>query len=130
MKTWPQHADIIDRQLALSRALPKHGMWTMHNKPFDIAYFAEPAITGVDPAKTPLKRALYDRSRLALIVSTRPAKSGAAGAGFKIINLLPAKSYTLTMDGNTRSQLTGVVEYNVTLDGTKAHDLVLKQNQQ
>ncbi len=129
MKTWPQHADIIDRQLALSRALPKHGMWTLHNQPFDAEHFAEPAIAGVDLSKTPLKRAIYDRSRLALIVSTRPAKSGAAGGGFKIINLMPAKTYTLSMDGKMISELTGVKEYTVTLDGAKAHDLILNQNQ-
>ena len=129
MKTWPQHADVIDRQLALARALPKNGMWTMHNQPFDAEHFAEPAIAGVDLSTTPLKRAIYDRSRLALIVSTRPAKSAAAAGGFTIINLLPAKTYTLSIDGKMVSKLNGVKEYQVTLDGAKAHDLILNQNQ-
>ena len=129
MKTWPQHADIIDRQLALSRALPKNGMWTIHNKPFDTEHFAEPAIAGVDLSKTPLKRAIYDRSRLALIVSTRPAKSGAAAAGFKLINLMPGKTYTLSIDGKMISELNGVTQFNVTLDGAKPHDLILTQKQ-
>ena len=127
MKTWPQHADLVDRQLALSRALPKNGMWTMHNKPFDAAHFNEPAITGVDISKTALKRAIYDRSKLALVVSTMPVKSNAPDGGFKIINLAPEKTYQLTIDGKNTADVSGVKEYDVTLGGAEAHDLILKQ---
>ena len=127
MKTWPQHSDLIDRQIALSRALPKNGMWTMHNKPFDMAHFSEPAITGVDMTKTALKRAIYDRSKLALIVSTMPAKSGAVDSSFKIVNLDTAKTYQLTIDGIKDAEFNCVKEYDVTLGGAKAHDLILKQ---
>jgi hypothetical protein len=130
MKTLPQHSDLSDRLIAMARALPKDGLWTLHNKPFDNSHFAEPAIAGVELSKTPLKRAIYDRSRLALIVSTRPAKSGVAGGGFKIINLMPAKTYTLSLDGKMISELNGVKEYNMTLDGAKAHDLILNEHQQ
>lgn len=125
MKTWPQHADLVDRQIAISRALPKNGMWTMHNKPFDKAHFAEPAITGVDLTALPLKRAIYDRAKQALIVSTQPAKSAATG-GFKIVNLDPAKTYALSVDGKALPDVTGVKEHPVTFDGAQAHDLVLR----
>jgi len=125
MKTWPQHSDLVDRQIALSRALPENGMWTMHNKPFDAGHFAEPAITGVDTKKTALKRAIYDRSKSALIVSTMPAKSKAMDGSFKIINLDPAKTYQLSIDGKKTAEVSGVKEYNATFDGAKAHDLVL-----
>ena len=127
MKTWPQHADLVDRQIAISRALPKSGMWTMHNKPFDPEHFTEPAITGVDITKTALKRAIYDRSKMALIVSTMAAKTGAVDGTLKIINLDPAKTYQLTIDGKKTTDLSGVKEYDVTLGGAKAHDLILKQ---
>ncbi len=125
MKTWPQHSDLVDRQIALSRALPKNGMWTMHNKPFDAEHFSEPAITGVDVRKTALKRAIYDRSKSALIVSTMPARSKAAAGGFKIVNLDPTRRYQLTVDGKPDAVLNGVKEFLVTLDGTKAHDVIL-----
>lgn len=127
MKTWPQHADIVDRQLGLARALPKHGMWTMHNKPFDAEHFAEPAISDVELSKTPLKRAIYDRARLSLVVSTLPARFGVATGSFKIINLVPAKTYSLTIDGKALSKIKDVNEYKVTLDSTKPHDLVLSE---
>jgi hypothetical protein len=127
MKTWPQHADLVDRQMAISRALPKGGMWAMHNKPFDAAHFTEPAITGIDVKKTALKRAIYDRSKKALIVSTMAVKTGAADAGFKIINLDASKTYRLIIDGRKTADISSANEYAVSLDGEKAHDLILKQ---
>ncbi len=128
MKTMPQHSDLSDRLIAMARALPKNGLWTLHNKPFDKEHFSEPAITGVDIKKTALKRAIYDRSKLALIVSTMPAKSNAADGGFTIINLDPAKTYILAIDGKKTADVSGVKEYNVTLGGANAHDLILHQN--
>ena len=125
MKTWPQHSDLVDRQLALSRALPRNGMWTMHNRPFDAEHFAEPAITGVDVRKMALKRAIYDRSKSALVVSTMASSSGSAAGGFKIVNLDPARTYLLTIDGKPEAEFGGVKDFPVTLDGAKAHDVIL-----
>ncbi len=127
MKTWPQHADLVDRQMAISRALPKSGMWTMHNKPFDAAHFTEPAITGIDVKKTALKRAIYDRSKKALIVSTMLGKPGAGDVSFNIVNLDLSKTYKLIIDGKKTAHISSVKEYVVTLDGAKAHDLILIQ---
>jgi len=127
MKTMPQHSDLTDRLIALARALPRNGMWTMLNEPFDKAHFAEPAITGVDITKTALRRAIYDRSKTALIVSTVPARSGAPDGGFKIINLDPAKTYQLSVDGKITAELKGVKDYDVMLSGAKSHDLILRQ---
>lgn len=126
MKTWPQHSDLSDRLFAMARALPKNGLLKMYNNPFDQTHFNEPGITGVDLGGTPLKRALYDRAKQALIVSTMPAKSGGT-SGFKIIRLDPAKNYELFLDGKYRQEISGVKEYAVTWDGAKAHDLILKQ---
>lgn len=128
MKTMPQHSDLSDRLIALARALPKNGLWTMHNQPFDAEHFSEPAIAGVDIKKTALKRAIYDRSKSALIVSTMPAKSNAADAGFKIVNLDPAGTYHLTIDGKKIADVSGVKEYDVPpLGWAQAHDLILNR---
>ena len=120
-------SDVSNQVIGLARALPKNGMWLMVNKPFDDVHFTEPAITGVDIKKSALKRAIYDRSKKALIVSTMPAKSGAADAGFKIVNLDTSKTYQLIIDGKKSADISSVKEYAVTLDGAKAHDLILSQ---
>ena len=126
MKTWPQHADLVDRHIAISRAIPKNGMWTMHNKPFDAEHFTEPAITGVDITKTALKRAIYDRQKKALIVST-VATGGKDDGSFKIVNLDPAKKYELILDGQTVEEISGVSDYTATHCCMHDHDFVLKQ---
>ena len=56
-----------------------------------------------------------------------PAKSQAQDSGFKIINLNPAKTYQLAIDGKKIAQLRGMKEYDVSLDSAKAHDLILKE---
>jgi hypothetical protein len=127
MQTWPQHSDLSDRLFAMARALPKDGLLKMYNQPFDKEYFSEPAITGVDLNRTPLKRAIYDRSKKALIVSIMPAKSNATDGGFRIINLDPAKTYHLALDDKNIAKISGVKEYDLSFDSTKAHDVILKQ---
>jgi hypothetical protein len=127
MKTMPQHSDVSDKLVAIARSLPKSGLWTMHNKPFDAEHFSEPAITGVDLKKTHLRRAIYDRENKALIVSTMPSKHPEKG-GFTIVNLDPGKTYTLIMDGKKTSDVRGAKEYAVKLGGAKAHDLILIQH--
>ncbi len=126
MKTMPQHSDLSDRLTALARALPPKGLWLMHNRPFDSEHFKEPAIMGVDLTRTSLKRAIYDRERKTLIVSTLASGSKEPG-GFKIIRLDPTKIYLLIIDGKEKKEVSGVVEYEITLDTMKAHDLVFVQ---
>jgi len=127
MKTWPQHSDLSDRLFAMARALPKNGLLTMYNKPFDPAHFSQPAIIAVDLSKTPLKRAIYDREKKALVVSTMPAKSAGVG-GFTIVRLDPAKTYTVAIDGKKTARFSGAAEYKVIFDAANAHDLILVQN--
>lgn len=126
MKTWPMHSDLSDRLFAMARALPKNGLLKMYNNPFDQAHFAEPAITGVDLSTTLLKRALWDREKLALIVSTMPAKKPGK-AGFKAIRLDPAKTYEISLDGKPVEEISGVSEYAALFDGTTAHDMIISQ---
>jgi hypothetical protein len=121
-KTMSQGSDLSDRLIGMARALPPKGLWLMHNRPFDKEHFNEPAITDLDPAKTPLKRAIYDRLKKALIVST--LGSGEPG-GFRIIRLDPAKTYSLVVNGITIKDISGVKEHRVTLEAGKAHDIIL-----
>jgi hypothetical protein len=126
MKTWPQHSDLSDRLFAMARALPKNGLLKMYNNPFDQQHFIEPAITGVDLSTTLLKRAVYDRNKQALIISTMPSKT-VAKADFKVIRLDPSKTYELYLDGNPLNEMSGIGEYIVSLDNSKGHDIILKQ---
>jgi hypothetical protein len=127
MKTWPQHSDLSDRLFAMARALPKNGLLKMYTTPFDTDHFVEPAITGVDLRNLPLKRALYDRAKTTLIVSTLPVPSKAGNSGFKIIQLDPAKTYRLFIDGVPTAEISGIPEYAVMLNNATAHDVILKQ---
>ena len=128
-----------DKMIALSRALPKSGLWTLFNKPFDDQHFAEPAIKGVDLNRTALSRAMYDRSKQALIISLRPGIIQEQNS-FKIINLDPTKTYLLynniyKVDANGKATVTdndpltvaNCSEYEVTVCGKMTHDIILKQ---
>jgi hypothetical protein len=126
MKTWPMHSDLSDRLIAMARALPKNGLLKMYSNPFDQAHFAEPAITGVDLSTTLLKRAIYDREKKALVISTMPSKA-AAKSSFKIVRLDPSKTYEFYLDGAAVNEMSGISEYALTLDNSKAHDIILMQ---
>jgi hypothetical protein len=126
MKTWPQHSDLSDRLFAMARALPKNGLLKMYNNPFDQAHFAEPGITGVDLSATLLKRAIWDREKKALIVSTM-ASQKPGKAAFKAVRLDPSMVYEFYLDGVAVNEMSGIGEYNVSVDNAKAHDIILKQ---
>jgi hypothetical protein len=98
MKTMPQHSDVFDKMIALARACPKSGIFDMHNKPFDAAHFTEPYVTGIDIAKVPLKRAVYDAKKKALIVSTSAAQNPCQQT-FILAGLDKAMKYSLKIDG-------------------------------
>ena len=127
MKTLPQHSDVTDRLIALARSLPKNGIWTMHNKPFDEAHFAAPYVTGIDPAALPLRRALWDAKAKALVVTTRGVKDGPARS-FTVRGLDKAKSYRLTVDAGPAKPVSGVDSAVVDLPRTSTdHDVVLTE---
>ena len=126
MKSFPQHSDLADRLIGIARALPPKGFYTMVNKPFDAKHFTEPAITGVDTKKVILKRAIYDRNKKALIISTLE-KSGSGSTSFKVINLDPAKSYTLNVDKVPQKVVINLTSYVLTLDAGKKHDMIFEE---
>ena len=128
MKTWPQHSDLSDRLFAMSRALPKNGLLKMYNNPFDQEHFGEPAITGVDLTKLSLKRAIYDRSKRALIVSTNPVRSTPTPQKFTIKGLDKTKNYRLSFDGVAGKPITGADTAVVEIERTDVgHDVILSE---
>ncbi len=126
MKTMPQHSDVSDRTLALARALPKDGMHLMYTKPFDSTYFKEPKITNVDIAKLALKRAIYDRDKKSLIVSTFSEKTGGSSS-FNIINLNPSENYDLFIDKVKQDTYSGKATIQVKVDLSKPHNIILTE---
>ncbi len=121
-----QNDNVQDRLFGIARALPKGGMWKMYNEPFDKEHFEEPALTGVDIVATILKRAVYDREKHALIVSTiGSGKDG--GASFTLINLRSDKNYLLTDGKKVVAKVNGVKEYKVNFDNRLSHDFILTE---
>ncbi|MDD5599284.1 MAG: hypothetical protein PHV82_15160, partial [Victivallaceae bacterium] len=119
-----QNDNVQDRLFGMTRALPKNGLWKMYNEPFDKQHFSEPALTGVDMKTAVLKRAVYDRAKKALIVSTLGSGNGGV-ADFKIKNLDPGKNYILKDKGNTVAEFSGVKEYNIKFNNKVSHDFIL-----
>ena len=126
MQQGPQSNDGSNMLFGLARSLPPGGLHTMYNNPFDAASFDEPKIAGLDPAKVALKRALYDREKKALVVSTRAVEGGGA-AVFSVINLDPRKTYELFLDGTSSGKFTGQTTRELTADTSRGQDLVLKE---
>ncbi len=124
MKNFPSHSDLADRLIAMARACPPKGLYTMVNKPFDDQHFTEPSITGVDIKQVILKRAIYDRGNKALIVSTIGKKDGGT-TSFKVTNLDPAKSYTITLDKIQQQEAVKQQDYTIAFDAGKAHDIII-----
>jgi len=125
MRTFPQHSDLSDRLIGLARALPKGGLWAIHNKPFDVAHFAAPYVTGINDAKLPLKRAIYDGTKKALIVSTLQASGVASDQEMTVKNLKKSVAYQLFIDGVETPLTTGDDAVVIRVNTAKGHDIVL-----
>jgi hypothetical protein len=126
MKTFPSHSDLADRLIAMARALPARGLYTMVNHPVDEKHFSEPAITGVDLSKVILKRAVYDRGNKSLIVSTIGKKDGGT-ASFTVINLNPAKNYSIEIDDMHHRDVVNKPDHIIAIDANKAHDIIVRE---
>ena len=125
MKTFPQHSDLSDRLIGLARALPKGGLWAMHNKTFDTAHFAAPYVTGINAAQLPLKRAIYDAPKKALIVSTLQAAGAASDQDITVKNLKASGAYQLYIDGVESSLSTQGDSAVIRVNTAKGHDIIL-----
>ena len=126
MDTMPQHSNVADRVIAMARAMPKNGFGKMFNEPFDAEHFSEPAISDVDISKVSVTRAIYDRSKKALIVSAKLVPKEESG-GFQIVNLNPAKSYQLYTSEAKPTTISNSTKYLVSISPKSSQDFVLKE---
>lgn len=126
MKSFPSHSDLADRLIAIARALPANGLNTMVNKPFDDQHFNEPSIAGVDLNKVILKRAIWDRNKKMLMVSTLPKKN-AGITTIAVNNLDPSKTYTISTDEKTIPAIKGQQNTTLSFDAGKAHEIQISQ---
>ncbi len=117
--------NLTGKLLAIARANPKDGFWKMHNQPFDDKHFKEPKVTEVDFPNVLLRRAIYDREKAALIVTTEPGAAGTGTKAFNVGNLDPGKTYTLMIDGKETSKIKGRKTYKVEIPLDTRHDVVL-----
>jgi len=111
--------------LAIARANPENGLWAMHNQPFTQAHFAEPMVAGVDFPRVVLRRAIYDQSKKALIVTIEPGTNQRGKTTLRLIQLDPKKSYRIWLDRKELAKSQGQTEapVEVALDGR--HNLIL-----
>jgi hypothetical protein len=116
---------LTGKLLAIARANPKDGLWTMHNRPFDDSHFREPMVTGVDFPNVVLRRAIYDADKKALIVTTEPGMKKGGMTNIKVSRLDSDNTYRLLVDGKKVKTYRAREEalLQVALDGR--HDIVL-----
>jgi hypothetical protein len=111
--------------IAMARATPEGGLYTMHNQPLDDAHFKEPMVTNVDFPNVLLRRAIYDREKKALIVTTAPGMKNTGTTTLTIVNLDPSISYRLTVDGKETQNIKGREKHSESVGLQTGHDLVL-----
>ena len=119
--------------LFLARANVKDGLWKLHQEPWGEAHFQEPLIEAVDYPSVLVRRAIYDGSKKALIVSTQPGSVVGTGlkpastTAFRVRNLTSGRNYGLWQDGKFIKQLKGQdsITLEAPLDGP--HDLVIAE---
>jgi len=126
MKTFPSHSDLADRLIAMARALPARGLYTMVNYPVDAKHFTEPAISNVDLSKVILTRAIYDRGNKTLIISTIGKKDGGS-TSLTVINLNPAKTYSIEIDKTHHRDVVNKPDHIIAIDADKAHDIIVRE---
>lgn len=124
MKSFPSHSDLADRLIAMARAMPAKGLYKMVNDPFDDVHFTEPAITGVDLKKVILKRAVYDRNKNALVISTG-AKNESGETSVTVINLDATKKYTIIIDNKHHKNIETSASAIISFDAGTEHDILI-----
>jgi len=117
-------SSLTGKLLAIARANPEDGMWRMHNKPFDERHFEQPRLAGVDFPRVLLRRAIYDREKQALIVTTVPGGAGEK-TSLEVVQLDPARTYELFMDGEHMKSFKAKESISIEIGLEGEHDLVL-----
>ena len=120
-----QCTNVTDKLLAIARGNPKNGIWTIHNRPFDNAHFDAPMVEGVDFPNVILRRAIYDKQREALVLTTEPGTDQRGTSSLKVVNLDPARSWRLFIDGREMEKYKGLRTVSITIALDKRHNIVL-----
>jgi hypothetical protein len=120
---WPQAFTGV--LIAFAAANPHDGILKLHNKPFTRRDFDSPLVTGVAFPNVLLKRAIYDFEKEALIVTTEGGAVQSGITSFNVIQLDPARTWKLFMDGVLQDEYTGVSSITVSVPLNTRHDIVL-----
>jgi hypothetical protein len=116
--------NLTDKLLAIARATRKNSLLELHQAPFDAAHFTEPAVAGASFPDLPLRRAIYDRARRALVVST----AASDGGGLRVLQLVrldPRASYQLYLDGKLMQELGSTTHTAIQVNTASWHHVVL-----
>ena len=117
--------NLSDKLFAFARAESKNGLWEIHNQPFTDDHFKEPHLAKVDFPRVLVRRAIYDPSQKALIVTIDKGSQKSGDTSFEIQQLDPSKSYRLFVDGKETGTYHGQSAIEIKIDLNQQHDLVL-----
>ena len=117
--------NLTDKLLAMAKANPKDGLWTLHNRPFDAAHFVEPSLAGADFMKLGLRRAVYDRPKRVLVFTTDPLIKSRDSVVVQIINLDPQLDYRLFRDWQEQKTIPGQGSLSISIPLDARHDYIL-----
>jgi hypothetical protein len=118
--------NLTDRLLAIARTLPANGMRAMHASPFDDEHFTEPYAESAGSSLF-FRRAIYDRGKKALVLSTESASPETASS-FVVRRLDKNRKYRLTIDGKETARFNGRTERPVSADFSVPHDFILYED--
>jgi hypothetical protein len=110
---------------ANARAYSKNCLQDMHNKAFDGADPYCPLVVDMDYPDVRVRRAIFDRKRELVIVTLEPANAEKKSTLFKIIQLDPARTWCLKMDGKELGRYANVTSVVVDVPISGRHDITL-----
>jgi Linalool dehydratase/isomerase len=119
--------NLTGKLIALARANRQDGLFQLHNQPFDEKHFTEPKVTGVDFPNIFIKRAVFDRDRRALVISTVPGIRKEGNTFFKVEMLDISKTYHLVIDGKEQPELSGTESLQVEISLDREHEIIIKE---
>ena len=118
---------LTDKLAALAAANSKDGLRTLHLAPFPGNDPKSPKVEGVAYPVVLLKRAIFDPTVKALIVTTTPGETnGLKQTNLNVTRLDPAETWNLYVDGHKKASYTAVDHISLVVDLAAQHDMVLQ----
>jgi hypothetical protein len=118
--------NLTDKLIAFARVNPPGGWLAVHERPFDDVHFAQPRLAGVDFPTVLVTRAIYDRSKEALVASFRPGTGTEGSTTVSAEGLDPTRTWRVTVDGTEVATVAGQATASVALGLDGPHDLVIQ----